>query len=251
MTDIWAECADRAQPGPLGGELVRIVESQEQVATLALVGSLAEQALLEQLIDDSKPPRRPGTERLHYLLATPFRYPPLPHGSRFGARWEPGMFYGAHDVPGALAEAAYYRYYFWTGMATPPPAGMLATQHTVFGVIWRTDAGLRLQEPPFHAHAALIASPMDYAASQALGTNLRGAGVEAFEYPSARDPRGGINVALFEPRALVSRAPEWREEWLCETRDEMVRFWAKEAREPYAFPLEIFLVNGRFPLPSS
>lgn len=250
MTDIWAACAGQARPGPLGGGLVRIVESQEQVATLALVQTLAEQALLEQMIDDSKPPRRPGTEGLHYLLATPFRYPPLSHGSRFGSRWEPGLFYGARDVPGALAEAAYYRYYFWTGMETPPPSGALATQHTVFGASWRTGTGLRLQDPPFDAHRALIASPVDYTATQALGANLRAAGVEAFEYPSARDPRGGVNVALFEPRAVASRAPEWRQEWLCETRDAMVRFWAKEAREPFAFPLTTFLVDGRFPVPS-
>jgi hypothetical protein len=72
-----------------------MVESQQQIATSSLVDDLAEQALLEELIERSKPPLRSGTERLHYLLATPFRYPPLRHGSRFGGRFEPSLLYGA------------------------------------------------------------------------------------------------------------------------------------------------------------
>ena len=60
------------------GRLLRLVESQEQVATNSLVRTLAEQALLEDLIEASKPPLPATGHGLHYLLATPFRYPPLP-----------------------------------------------------------------------------------------------------------------------------------------------------------------------------
>ena len=49
--DIWAACREAAVPGPLEGELVRIVESQEKIATNAIVESLEEQALLEELLD--------------------------------------------------------------------------------------------------------------------------------------------------------------------------------------------------------
>ena len=69
------------------------MESQEQVATNRLVATLAEQDLLESMLEASKPPLPKGTARLDYLLATPFRYPPLPHGSRFGGRHEPSLFY--------------------------------------------------------------------------------------------------------------------------------------------------------------
>ena len=89
MSDLWPLCREALQIGPLVGELLRLVESQEQVAASTLVDDLGEQALLEDLLDNAKPPRRPGTEGLHYLLATPFRYPPLRHGSRFGNRFEP------------------------------------------------------------------------------------------------------------------------------------------------------------------
>ena len=131
MSEIWRACAGQAAPVRLGGTIHRVVESQEQVATNALVDTLAEQALLEELLERSKPPLADGSRGLHYLLATPFRYPPLPWGSRFGSRFEPSLFYAARHVDTALAEGAFYRFVFWTGMQTPPPAP-LHTRHTVF-----------------------------------------------------------------------------------------------------------------------
>ena len=59
-------------------ELVRVlwrgVEAQHRVATMKLVDTLEEQAELERLLEDSKPPLPRGTASLHYLLMTPFRY---------------------------------------------------------------------------------------------------------------------------------------------------------------------------------
>ena len=51
---------------------------------MRLADSLEEQALLETVLEDSKPQLPPAARRLHYLLATPFRYRPH-HGSRFRA----------------------------------------------------------------------------------------------------------------------------------------------------------------------
>ena len=74
------------------------------IATRKLVDSLAEQELLEKLLEGAKPPA-PGA-RVHYLLSTPFRYPPLPHGSRFGRATERGIvqalrYPSARDPEGA------------------------------------------------------------------------------------------------------------------------------------------------------
>jgi hypothetical protein len=148
MMDLWPACRETIHIGSLGGELLRMVESQQQIATTSLVDDLAEQALLEELIERSKPPLRPGTERLHDLLATPFRYPPLRHGSRFGTRFEPSLLYGARGLPTLLAEVAYYRFVLWTGMEVPPPSGRLLTQHTQFRASWRSERAVRLQAPP-------------------------------------------------------------------------------------------------------
>ncbi|NWG87185.1 MAG: RES family NAD+ phosphorylase, partial [Hydrogenophilaceae bacterium] len=222
---------------------------QEEVATHRLVSSLERQAVLEELLEATKPPLRKGTEGLHYLLATPFRYPPLKHGSRFGARSEPSLFYGSLGVGTVLAEAAYYRFVFWQGMAKPP-AGKIDTQHTLFEAEYRTRRGLRLQAPPFAAHRAVLTDPADYTASQALGSKLRAVGIQAFEFISARDPQAGVNVALFTPEALASQAPMAQEPWLCELTASHVRFRKVRARTLYDFPIEPFLLDGKLPQPA-
>lgn len=248
--DLWAACREHVQLVPLAGEAVRVVESQEQVATSTLVRDLAEQALLEDMLERVKPPRRAGTQRLHYLLATPFRYPPLTHGSRFASRFEPGLYYAARGIAPALAETAYYRLYFFHGMAQPPPSGRLLTQHTAFAARIRTRNGMRLHAPPFAAHERALRDPVRYAATQRLGAALREYGVEAFEYLSARDVRRGINVALFAPRALASPRPLWQQAWLCQTRAEEVAFSRAGDGEVRRFPIAQFLVDGRLPQPA-
>ncbi|MDP1646481.1 MAG: RES family NAD+ phosphorylase [Thiobacillus sp.] len=233
----------------LSGVLFRLVESQEQVATSQLVSSLERQAVLEDMLEATKPRLRKGTEHLHYLLATPFRYPPLKHGSRFGKRSEPSLFYGSPEVKTVLAEAAYYRFVFWYGMATPP-AGKLDTQHTLFGAEYQTAWGLRLQNPPFAAYRDALASPSDYRASQTLGTAMRTAGIEVFELLSARDPKGGINLALFVPGAFAKKEPVSQEAWLCELTGERARFRAARGRDIHDFPFAIFQVAGTLPWPA-
>jgi hypothetical protein len=247
--DIWAACRDAAKPIPLEGELIRFVESQEQIATNALVDSLEEQSLLEALLEQSKPPPLPQTAHLHYLLATPFRYPPLKHGSRFGTRQEPSLFYGSRDQSAALAENAYYRFVFWSGMLTPPPSGRLTTEHTAFGARYSTQQGLCLYEEPFLGYADRLTNPQDYTDTQQLGQNLRDAGVEAFAYRSARDPAQGINVALFYPRAFSHPTPVWQESWICETSDDKVSFYSKGYGTRF-YQRTTFLVAGKLPAPA-
>ena len=248
MTGWETELAN-AKPVRISGILFRLVESQEQVATNQLVSSLDRQAVLEDMLEATKPPWRKGTERLHYLLATPFRYPPLKHGSRFGKRSESSLFYGSLEVRTVLAEAAYYRFVFWFGMATPP-MGKLDTQHTLFGARYLADQGLRLQMPPFAQYRNVLSSPSNYSTSQEVGERMRSAGIEAFEFLSARDPEGGVNVALFTPKALASRTPVSQAPWLCELTGERVRFHASYDRSSHDFPIGIFQVSGKLPQPA-
>ncbi len=228
---------------------MRLVESQAQIATNRIVANLADQALLEAMLETSKPPLPKGCERLHYLLATPFRYPPLRHGSRFGARSEPSIFYGAHTRATVLAESAYYRCVFWQGMKSPPPAP-LTTQHTLFSVAYACTRGLKLQAPPFDALRAELTNPASYRATQALGARMRTAGVEAFEFVSARDPAGGINVGLIAPTALADTRPRDAQAWWCETAATEVRYYSKDADALERFPLALFLHRGELPQPA-
>lgn len=64
---------------------------------MRLADSLAEQALLESILEASKPVLPAGTERRHYLLAAPFRYRPR-IGSRFRAPFDAGVWYGAEEL---------------------------------------------------------------------------------------------------------------------------------------------------------
>ena len=247
--DIWAACKDVAKPKPLRGELIRVVESQERVATNALVDSLEEQALLEELLETSKPPALKDAARLHYLLSTPFRYPPLKHGSRFGGRHEPSLFYGAKDLSAALAETAYYRFVFWSGMEVPPPSGKLTTEHTVFGALFSVRQGLCLYEAPFIHYEQQLTDPKNYADTQELGQQMRKVGIEAFEYRSARDPDSGINIALYSPSAFSKPAPVWQEPWMCEISEDDVSFYNK-GHGTWSYQKTQFLVDGELPAPS-
>ena len=250
--DIWAECKDRVSLEPIANELIRIVESQEQVATNDLVDSLEEQAALEQMLESTKPALPHSHCTLDYLLDTPFRYPPLRFGSRFGTRQEPSLFYGSLSSITAFAETGYYRFLFWLGMSVPPPSGKLVTQHTVFAVNYTTKNGFKLQDPPFNVYENYLINPSDYTATQKLGGDMRNAGVEAFVYRSSRDPNHGLNAALFNVSALASTRPLYKEQWLCETNQKAVTFFSAASKDSvHVFPINTYLVDGVFPHPAT
>jgi hypothetical protein len=248
-SSIWTQCAGASRIRALRRAPWRAVEAQHQISTRKLVDSLEEQALLEQLIETAKPPDRTGG-RLHVLLSTPFRYPPLRHGSRFGARHDAGIWYGSEARGALFAEVAYYRLVFLEG--TRADIDGLTTMHTAFRVSLYTARGIDLTAPPFDGHRTAIASPVDYAASQALGATMREAGVEAVRYPSARDAEGGVNVAVFSPEAFGAATPRDLETWHCTATRERVELVRHDYFAPLAFTFDraAFLVEGRLPAPA-
>jgi hypothetical protein len=249
-SNIWTQCAGASNIRPLQRAPWRAVEAQHQISTRRLVDSLEEQALLEQLIETSKPPDRAG-RRLHVLLSTPFRYPPLRHGSRFGTRHEPGIWYGSESRRTLFAEVAYYRLLFLEG--THANLDGVATAHTAFRVTVRTPHGVDLSAEPFARFAGAIASAAGYASTQALGRAMREARVAACRYPSARDRQGGINLAVFSPAAFGSARPRDLETWHCTSTRSRVELMRRDYFAPLAFtfPREAFLVDGRLPDPAS
>lgn len=244
------------------GRLYRIVESQEEIATRSLVDNLQKQQVLENLLEQSKPQRLPGSEALHYLLATPFRYPPLPWGSRFGSTAECGIFYGSKTVTTVLAEAAYYRLLFIHDMEPAPPTPV-TSYHNIFSAKYCADPGIRLQNPEWQVDWERISHPVNYRFCQELGRRLREAGIAGIEAPSARAlqtglaqlPAGnseGINVALFAPQALLRRPPTIEAEVTAETDVQAVTFLVKSADrvETRQFVCDSFQVGGQLPRPA-
>lgn len=249
-SSIWTRCAGDSELRALRLQPWRAVEAQHHVSTRKLVDSAGEQAVLEDLIDGAKPPVRVGG-RLHYLLSTPFRYPPLRSGSRFGTRHEPGLWYGSESREVAFADVAYYRLVFLEG--TRADLGALSTQLTVFRVSARSARGVDLVAPPFDAHRRAIASPVRYTATHALGAAMRAAGVELFRYPSARDPKGGANVGAFTPDVFGRARPRDLETWDCTATRALVEVAKRDyfGNAVHSFPREAFLVDGALPAPAT
>jgi hypothetical protein len=227
------------------GPLKRLVENQEQKVTVALVDDRAEHEMLE-----SSKPRPPGHDRLgrfDYLLRTPWRYPPLRWGSRFGRRFEPGLFYGALSEEALFAEAAYYRLLFLDGMETPFRDRVIS-QFTVFDALYRGETGLDRANPPFQKHEGVLTDRSQYGSCQALGTVLRDAGIDLIIYRSARAEGRERNIALFRPFALRSRKHRNPRHGICETRPE--RVWFRFRRRVIEFDRAQFLVDGNLPQPA-
>ena len=222
--DIWTRCGAGANARRLSGGAWRVVEAQHLSSTRKLVDSAREQELLEQLIETVKPPvpEAASDANLHYLLYTPFRYPPLRHGSRFGTRREPSIWYGSRHKRTAMAETAHYRLLFLEG--TEADLGTITAEMTVFQASYRTSRGVDLSRPPFARYRQVIAAPDSYEATQLLGRAMRADGIELFRFPSARDRNRGVNVGIFSPSALTGKFASQPENWQAVVNRNSVEF---------------------------
>lgn len=208
---FWPISMPAAPWSSFSGKCWRLVEAQHKVSTLKLVDSLDEQALLEDIIEASKPALPREARGLHYLLATPFRYRPYPHGSRFRrAGMTPGVFYAAERIETALAEMAFYRLLFFAESPTTPLPDN-AADYTGFAVNLRSEHTVDLTAPPYDAEAANWQNLTDYSACQALADEVRGAGADLIRYSSVRDPDVGHNLAVLSPGVFAETAPsDWQ-----------------------------------------
>jgi RES domain len=194
------------------GRLVwRLVEAQFAVSTRKLVDSLAEQEVLEGLIDATKPPVPAECQGLDDRLSTPFRYRPYPNGSRFRrAGLSPGVYYAAEEQRTAAAETAFHQLLFFAESPdTPWPANPLIC--TAFSVEVLSHRSLDLTEPPLDADAPLWRHPVKYEPCQALADAAREADAEILRYASARAP--GACVAVLTCAAFAALAPQDFETW--------------------------------------
>lgn len=234
----------------------RIVEDQSKSATRKFVDTALEHDLLEDLLEQSKPPIKYfGDEKyfnqMHYLLYTPFRYPPLKWGSRFGTRLERGILYSSIDLKTAMSEKAFYKLAFMN--ASEGNIGGKIISHTAFKINIESENFINLCEEPFVEYKTSISSKTHYEFSQELGKEMRNDAVECFQYQSARSIEIGMNVGIFSPKALLNNKTIYKtfEHLHCYSTKEVVEFSFKRhaTHSNQVFPLEQFLVNGEIPLP--
>ena len=178
---------------------------------MKLVDTLAEQEIVEALVDATKPPVPAECQGLHFLLSTPFRYAPYPNGSRFRrAGLTPGVYYAAEDERTAAAETAFYRILFFAELpATPWPANPL--ECTGFSVEVLSHCSLDLTKPPLDADDPVWRHPIKYEACQDFADAARKASAEILRYASARAP--GACVAILACGAFAEAEPRDRQTW--------------------------------------
>lgn len=237
---------------PLDAVCQRMVESQESVATNEIVDTLEEQALLEELLEKSKPNLPIAADQLHYLLATPLRYPPLKWGSRFGLPSQRGIFYGSLDTATLLHEVAYYRFVFLDGLQLPLPKP-LKSRHTQFFVNIKAQRAVCFSEKKFNSIQAQLRHPSDYTFSQQMGAHMRILSVQAFLYCSARDPAKGMNIGVFDPACFSGQEPRGESEWFCQvdSSTETIHFYCPASRQSHQFSADLYRINGVIPRPAA
>jgi len=238
-------------------EAWRIVEDQSKSYTRKMVDTLEEHEILERLIDENKPKLKLYGDELilkglHYLLFTPFRYPPLKKGSRFGKWTERSLFYASLELETAMGEKAYHRLSFL--LASAGNIGGKAVNYTAFKVNVSTQKAIDLSKPPFVEFKERIASPLTYQDSQELGSCMREDGVEAFISYSARSQNNGKNLNIFTPTVFSKNQAIEKtfQTFSCYFTKKSVEFYpafvSTNGVGPTVFNIEMFYVDGKFPL---
>lgn len=231
------------------GSCWRVVETQETAATMAITHSAAEQSRLEELLDSSKPKIPADCKGLSYLLMTPFRYPPLRYGSRFGSTWERGIFYGSCELKTAFAETAVYFWLFQQGPTTLGPLEQIRDQRTAFSVKLISQKALDLHSDNFTLAHDKIKRPDSWDYTQQLGKQLRELGTEFIIYPSSR-LAGGKNIAVFSPLAFAEKDPAQQQLWHVRFTTDSCVFVRAGISEGFEFYRQDFSMDGRIPHPS-
>lgn len=210
---IWTPAALRSEARGHRGRAWRFVEAQHRVSTLKLVDTLDEQAALEAILEGTKPPLPPECRGLDYLLATPFRYRPYPHGSRFRrAGLTPGVWYGAELPETAAAEMVFYRFLFYAeSPQTPFPDD--AAEYTAFAAELATPFALDLTTGGLAEDHTYWSHLTEYEPCQSLAEAAREAGIQLIRYASVRDPQKGANFAVLTCAAFAAPQPVERQTW--------------------------------------
>ncbi len=215
-----------------------MVEAQYVVSTMKVVDTSAEQKVLEEILEEGKPPIPETSTGLHYLLYTPFRYGTLsPHGSRFRATGDPGVFYGAECVKTAAAETGYRRWCFLqdsAGIDRLPPAQFTAFSVAVSGTM------IDLRRFPFSKDEALWMHNSEYVPTQAFGRIAREAAVSEILYRSVRDPEPHFCCAVLTPKAFASKEPDAAMQSWTFTVLPTEAVWQQQGGESFAFRMALW-----------
>jgi len=215
-TDAWNRQWFEGTISPRRMDVWRGVEAQHVVSTMRLVDTLDEQALLESLLETSKPALPVTAQRKHYLLTTPFRYRPA-HPSRFRPAGATGQWYGAQTLYAACAEVAYWRHRFIID-SDGLRDGVLLTEHSFFKAHIEGNS-IDLMAAPWREARALWMRDLDYRHTHAVAAAAQAHQVQWLSYESVRAP-GECCAVAFKPDCLFEPEPSLEhtlQRWACKT----------------------------------
>ena len=239
--NIWELCEGNQFISTITAEPWRVVEDQHILSSRDLVDSIEEHDLLEELIEESKPLIEKGK---NYLIFTPFRYPPLKYGSRFGSAFEPALWYGSLELETAFAEVAYYRLKFFED--THADLGSVEISMTAFTTSIVSNRGVDLTDKPFNQYTQYISSKTIYDSSQLLGTHMREDHIEVFIYSSARTHAMTKNIAAFTQSVFQCKKNQYvnkEQKWKCFANRHSIEFTRIELKgnKRFSFSDDYFL----------
>lgn len=212
---------------------------------MKLTDSQEDQAILEDLIEETKPPVPPDCKRLHFLLYTPFRYSRQnPWGSRFRRpNAEAGVFYAAEHPETAIAETVFHRLRFFADSPeTPWPQN--AAEYSAFRVEVRSERAIDLTAYSARELTGIL-DPSDYTVGQKMSETAREAGIELIKYPSVRDPDHRANLAILAPAAFAKSEPTGRQTWRIYLDSNGARAICESASLSLAFGRDAFSADPR------
>ena len=227
------------------GRTWRVVEAQNRISTAKLTDTAAEQKVLEDLIEQTKPPVPTECQNLHFLLSTPFRYAaPYPIGSRFRrAGFTPGVYYASEHPHTAIAELCFRRLlFFWELPRTKWPSD--AGEYTAFAADYAANL-IDLTLPPLNSRADYWTHPMRYDECQILADLAREADIDLIKYASVRDPHHRLNYAILGCRVFANSQPLMPQTWRVLLGENGARALCEMPRETIDFDRKAFAQDPR------
>jgi hypothetical protein len=158
------------------------------------------------------------------------------------------MFYGSRSRFGCLLEGAYYELVFQNGPELPFPRSS-AMRKVLFHVEVRTSRGLKLQNHGGRELQARLRDPINSNFCQGIGRQMREAGIEAFEYHSARSVEDVIQLGAISC-CVFTGTPFDQVEVQLEANELEVSIRCLDDNTVHHFRREQFEVNGELPQPT-
>lgn len=193
--------------------LWRAVEAQHRVATMRLADSLDDQQILEEMLEQSKPPRAPEVSN-DYLIFSPFRYSSK-YPSRFRSADEMGAWHGADKPETVAAEIAHWR---WKFVMDSNQAMENRVEFTFFQAKF-SGKEIDLTQSPWDALRSIWLHPSDYSQCHQFSRELRqnNPSVQSIRYESVRDPSKGTCQVVFDEASLHRPNKNFQQTWVCMT----------------------------------